>query len=139
MFRVGQEGPSRDFGPISRSDIVRYAGASGDFNPIHHDHEFALRSGYPDVFSMGMLQAGILATYATDWLGAHAVRRFAVRFVEQVWPGERLRCSGEISAVSSLDVGETVTVRLTCRKESGTVAVLGEADFVTSSDKDGKP
>ena len=59
---AGGPAPSRaTFGPINRTDFVRYQGASGDFNPIHHDEEFAKAAGYPSVFSVGMLQAGILA------------------------------------------------------------------------------
>ena len=50
----------REYGPLTRTDFVRYQGASGDFNPIHHDDEFAQSAGYPTVFSVGMLQAGIL-------------------------------------------------------------------------------
>jgi acyl dehydratase len=74
----GTANEPRQYGPITRTDIVRYQGASGDFNPIHHDDEFAQKAGFPSVFSVGMLTAGILASYATDWLGAANVRRFSV-------------------------------------------------------------
>lgn len=80
---VVDRGPQRSFGPPARTDIVRYAGASGDFNALHHDEQVARAAGFPAVFSMGMFQAGLPATYATDWLGAETVRRFAVRFKEQ--------------------------------------------------------
>ena len=56
------------------------------------------RPGYPSVFSVGMLQAGILAGFATDWLGAANVRRYAVQFREQVWPGDVVICSGTVDA-----------------------------------------
>ena len=72
----GTAAEPRDFGPLTRTDFVRYQGASGDFNPIHHDEEYAKSAGFPTVFSVGMLQAGILATYVTDWLGAANVRRY---------------------------------------------------------------
>ena len=78
---VGTAAPEREYGPISRTDIVAYQGASGDFNPIHHDDEFAQSAGYPSAFSVGMLQAGILASYATDWLGQRNVRTFGVQFL----------------------------------------------------------
>src|SRR5918995_1789746 len=91
--------PNFQFGPITRTDIVRYAGASGDFNPIHHDETFATGSGFPTVFSIGMYQAALLATFATDWLGADTIRRFTVRFQEQVWPGDELTCSGVVTKV----------------------------------------
>src|SRR5580693_5058985 len=87
---VGHTLPPRTFGPLTRTDFVRYQGASGDFNPIHHDEEFARSAGFETVFSVGMLQAGLLATYCTDLLGAANVRRFKVQFREQVWPGDEL-------------------------------------------------
>ena len=70
----GAAAPRREYGPLTRTDFVRYQGASGDFNPIHHDEEFAKSAGFPTVFSVGMLQAGILGCYCTDWLGAENVR-----------------------------------------------------------------
>ena len=106
----------REYGPISRTDMVRYQGASGDFNPIHHDEEFAKSAGYPSVFSVGMLQAGILAGYATDWLGAPNVRRYSVQFREQVWPGDTVVCSGTVTRRYE-DGGERkVDVELLCTR-----------------------
>jgi acyl dehydratase len=120
----------REVGPLTRTDFVRYQGASGDFNPIHHDDPFAQRAGYPSVFSVGMLQAGILATYATDWLGAENVRRFGVRFSAQVWPGDTLTCSGTVVRTYD-DQGESkVDLELTCVRQTGEVAVEGWATFV---------
>ncbi len=69
--------------PLTITDFVRYQGASGDMNPIHHDTEFAKGAGFPTPFAVGMLQAGVLATYVTDWLDAASVRRFKVQFREQ--------------------------------------------------------
>jgi acyl dehydratase len=85
--------------PLTRTMFVRYAGASGDFNPMHYDNTLARAAGYPSVFSQGMHSAALLASFAVDWLGAETVRRFAVRFREQVWPGDVLTCSGEVTAV----------------------------------------
>ena len=59
---VGTALEPQEYGPLTLTDFVRYQGASGDFNPIHHDDEFAQSAGYPSAFSVGMLQAGILAT-----------------------------------------------------------------------------
>jgi acyl dehydratase len=119
------------YGPLTRTDFVRYQGASGDFNPIHHDEAFATSAGYPGVFSVGMLQAGILATYCTDWLGAEHVRRFAVQFREQVWPGDHLVCSATVATKN--DGGDERTVDLdllVTRVESGGTAIKGTATFV---------
>lgn len=130
---VGQPGPHRVFGPISRTDIVRYAGASGDFNPIHHDETFATAAGFPTVFSIGMFQAALLGTYATDWLGAANVRRFTVRFKEQVWPGDELTCSGRVAAIGTdPDGSRRVEVELECRRQTGGMAIAGSAEFLVA-------
>lgn len=82
------------YGPITRTDLVRYAGASGDFNPLHHDHAFATGAGLPDVMAHGMFSAGLLGSAVTGWFGSGSVRRYAVRFLRPVWPGDVLtaRC-----------------------------------------------
>lgn len=126
---VGEAAPSRTFGPITRTDIVRYAGASGDFNPIHHDEGFAQEAGFPTVFSVGMLQAGILSGFAVDWLGAERIQRYTVRFSEQVWPGDELVCDGVVTDRADDGDDVVVTVDLTCRRQTGAVAVAGSAEF----------
>jgi acyl dehydratase len=121
----------KEVGPLTRTDFVKYQGASGDFNPIHHDEEFAKSGGFPSVFSVGMLQAGILGCFCTDWLGAENVRRFAVQFREQVWPGDHLVCEAKV--VRKYEDGGERKVDLdllVTRKESGGAAIKGEATFV---------
>ena len=125
---VGTAAPEREYGPITRTDIVAYQGASGDFNPIHHDDEFAQSAGYPGAFSVGMLQAGVLASYATDWLGPRNVRQFGVQFREQVWPGDRLVCSG--SVVGRDEDAHTVDLELVANRVGGGAAIKGYATFV---------
>ena len=117
-------------GPLTRTDLVRYQGASGDFNPIHHDEPFARSAGLPAPLSLGMLQAGLLATWATDWLGADTVRRFRVRFVAPVLPGDTLTCSGEVVQEYAADGEDRLDLELVCRKQNGAVAVRGWATFV---------
>lgn len=97
------------FGPLTRDDIVRYAHASGDFNPIHRDEEYARAHGAPTVFAMGMLPAGYLAHAVADWLGGpQHLRRFKVRFKTRVWPGDELACRGHVTAVAGSLVSVTV-------------------------------
>ena len=124
---IGTECAAREYGPLTRTDIVRYQGASGDFNPIHHDDDFAQSAGYPAAFSVGMLQAGILASYATDWLGPRNVRAFGVQFREQVWPGDRLVCSGTV--VARDDAARTVDLELVVTRVGGGAAIKGTATF----------
>jgi len=125
----GTKAEPRDFGPLTRTDFVRYQGASGDFNPIHHDEEYAKGAGFPTVFSVGMLQAGILATYATDWLGAADVRRFGVQFREQVWPGDTLTCTGEVTKHYEEGGERLVDLELLCTRQTGGTAIKGWATF----------
>jgi acyl dehydratase len=126
----GTKGDPREFGPLSRTDFVRYQGASGDFNPIHHDEEYAKGAGFPTVFSVGMLQAGILGAYATDWLGATNVRRFGFQFREQVWPGDTLTCTGEVTKRYEEDGERKVDLELLCTRQDGGTAIKGWATFV---------
>ncbi|GLW99317.1 MaoC/PaaZ C-terminal domain-containing protein [Microtetraspora sp. NBRC 16547] len=137
-IRPGEPLPTRTFGPVTRTDIVRYAGASGDFNPIHHDEGFATAAGFPTVFSIGMYQAGLLATYVTDLLGPENVRRFSVQFREQVWPGDELSCSGTITEADDGGAGRwRVALDIECRRSGGGVAIRGSAEFVIPSAGEG--
>ncbi len=118
------------FGPVTRTDIVRYQGAAGDMQPIHHDEEYARAAGFPSVFSVGMFQAGLLASWAADWLGPENVRRYRARFKEQVWPGDVLTCSGAVAREYE-DHGEgRVDLDLVCTRQTGGVAVQAWATFV---------
>lgn len=95
----GDELPPWRTGPLSRTDVVRYAGAGGDFNPIHHDEPMATAAGMPSVFAMGLLHAGMLGIRLARWVGPDQVRSFAVRFTGQVWPGDELTFTGRVDAV----------------------------------------
>jgi acyl dehydratase len=128
---VGATLPSRTFGPLTRTDFVRYQGAAGDFNPIHHDEEFAREAGFQSVFSVGMLQAGLLATYLTDVLGPANVRRFKVQFREQVWPGDRLVASAKVTSVYEADEEPRIDLHVSMTRDGGGLAVVGTASFAT--------
>src|SRR5581483_4837086 len=93
----GQELPPVVVEHLTRTDLVRYAGASGDFNPIHHDEEFARAAGNPTVFAHGMLSAGFLARCITDFVGVGNLCRYKVRFATRVWPGDTITCSGRVT------------------------------------------
>lgn len=132
MTAVGDRLPRREFGPITITDIVRYQGASGDFNPIHHDEAFARSSGAPTVFSVGMLQAGFLAAYLADLFDPQNVRGIRVRFGDRVWPGDTLVCHGEVGAWERIEGhgGDAVfqaLVVIRAERSSGEVVASGEA------------
>ncbi len=115
----------RRFGPITRTDIVRYAGAGGDFNPMHHDDEFAKSAGYPSVFAMGLLTAGMLSGYASDALGLENIHRYSVRYTGQVYPGDTLVMQGEAAPGDDTEPGE-VAFALTVRRDPGDGSGAGE-------------
>ena len=112
-------------GPITRTDIVRFAGASGDFNPLHHDEKRARAAGFPGVFAMGQMQAGMLSRLATDWFGVRAIRTYKVRFSAKVWPGDVLSLRGrEESRHREEETGEElVHCVLEAVRQDGEVAV----------------
>jgi acyl dehydratase len=93
---LGSPPPPVLLGPITRTDIVRYQGASGDFQPIHHDEPYALAAGLSAPLVVGMYPAGVLTLWATQWLGAENVRRVRLRWRDMVWPGDILSCGGRV-------------------------------------------
>jgi acyl dehydratase len=118
--------------PLTLTDLVRYQGASGDLNPIHHDAEYARTAGYPAPFAVGMLQAGILSTYATNWLGPENLRRFKVQFREQAWLGDVLTYSGTVAALVEVDDVRLADLELLCVRQTGGVHLKGWATFVVA-------
>src|ERR1700722_17291793 len=86
---VGDEAPVRTH-TLTRTDLVRYACASGDFNPMHHDEILATAAGQPSVFGHGMFSMGLLGSALTDFVGVGNLTRYRVRFARQTWPGEVL-------------------------------------------------
>lgn len=124
-------------GPVTRTDFVRYQGASGDMQPVHHDEEFARRAGHLSPFSVGMYQGGVLGAWVAGWFGAENVRRFRLRFKERVWPGDVLTCTGEVVAWRGGDEGLEVDLELRCTRQNGDVAVEGRAMCVVPRARNG--
>jgi acyl dehydratase len=113
--------------PLTITDFVRYQGASGDMNPIHHDPAFAQASGYPGPFAVGMHQAGVLGVYLTDWFGARSVRRYGTQFREQAWPGDVITYTGTVLAKREEDGQRLVDVELLATRQTGGVHLKGWA------------
>jgi acyl dehydratase len=95
--KVGDELPPLVKPPVDRSQIARFAGASGDYGPLHVDEPFARNAGFPSVLVPGMLGMGFLAELATDWLRGARIRRFSSRFVKIVWPGDVVTVRGRVA------------------------------------------
>ena len=109
---------------------MRYAGASGDFNPMHHDDTVATSVGNPSVFGHGMLTAGLMARVVKDWFGAEALRRFQVRFAKQVWPGDTLTCSATVTDKREEGSDKLVDVDMKVTNQDGVEALTGTATAV---------
>ncbi len=84
--RIGDLMPNYTTGPITRTHLVRYAGASGDFNPLHHDESFAKMIGLNNVISHGMLIMAIAGEAITAWVDQRSIRKFSVRFLSMTEP-----------------------------------------------------
>ncbi len=112
---------------LTRTDLVMYAGASGDFNPMHTDEVAAKESGLPSVFGHGMFTAGLLGKALTDYVGVGNLKRYKVRFTKQTWPGETL--STRITVTAKRDDGGDHLVDLECQvvNQQGESKLQGEA------------
>ena len=86
---------------LSRTQIVMYAGASGDYNPVHTDEKFTKEiSGYPSVFAHGMLTMGMTGRMLTNYVGDGRLTKYGVRFTSQVWPGDTLNSTATVVDVT---------------------------------------
>ncbi|GIU90651.1 MAG: MaoC-like dehydratase [Acidimicrobiia bacterium] len=126
------EARTAEFPALTRTMFVKYAGASGDFNPMHHDDTIATQVGNPSVFGHGMLTMGLAARVVKDWFGPEAIRRLQVRFSKQVWPGDVLKCTATVSGKRD-DGGERlVDLDLVVENQNGDRAITGSATAAVS-------
>jgi acyl dehydratase len=128
---VGDE-KQTEFPALTRTMFVKYAGASGDFNPMHHDDTIATQVGNPSVFGHGMLTMGLAARVVKDWFGAEALRRLQVRFSKQVWPGDVLTCTATVTGKREEGDAKLVDLELSVANQNGDNAVTGAATAVAS-------
>ena len=113
---------------LTRTQIVMYAGASGDYNPLHSDEKFAREvAGYPGIFAHGMLSMGLTGRIVTDWFGIERLTKYGVRFVRQVWPGDTLTATAVVDAIREEDGASFADVTITTVNQDGTVVVSGTA------------
>lgn len=124
---VGSEMPPLVKGPIEQIQLTRYAGASGDFNPIHQDDEFAKAAGMGGVFAHGMLSMGFVGQLVSDWAGAGQVRKLGVRFAGLVRLKDTITCRGRVLAKSSKDDVNLVDLEVWAENDKGEKVVTGKA------------
>lgn len=129
---VGTALPPREFGPITTQMLVRYSGVSGDLNPMHYDHSFATSAGYPGVFSQGMHHAALMASFIADFAGAENVRGFLAKFLDQVWIGDVLSCTGEVTELEDTGEGLAATIAVRMATQDGRAVLSGEATVIVN-------
>ena len=126
-LNVGDASAPLTGGPLTRTDFVRYAGASHDFNPNHHDEVYATKNGNKTVFGMGMLAAGYCSRQLTDWFGIGSLRRLRIRFASRFWPGDVLTCTARVTAKREEGGARLVDCEFSAVNQSGEVIIRGDA------------
>jgi acyl dehydratase len=115
---------------LGRTDLVKYAGASGDFNPMHSDEVAAKAAGQPSVFGHGMFSMGLLGSALTAWVGIKNIKSFGVRFTKQTWPDEILSTSIKVTSIEELEGKTLVTMDCSLSNQDGEVKVQGTATAI---------
>ena len=113
---------------LTRTQLVMYAGASGDYNPVHTDEVFATKvAGYPTVFAHGMLSMGATGRMLTNWVGDGRLTKYGVRFVSQVWPGDTLTARATVEALRSEGGERFADLKVVTTNQNGQEVVSGYA------------
>jgi acyl dehydratase len=125
-FTVGDRREAVVVENLTRTQIVQYAGASGDYSPLHTDEIYArCVAGYPTVVGHGMLTMALTGRLVTDWVGQDNVTRFGLRFMSPVWPGDTLTARATVDAVT--DGGTCIELVLSTVNQEGLEVASGYA------------
>lgn len=125
--RVGEELPALAKTPVDRVQLARYAGASGDFNPLHVDEVYAKGLGMPSVYAPGMLIMGFLGQLLSDWGRGAQLRRYSVKFNKIVWPGDTVVCKGRVTDRWGEDGRYYAEIDLWAENQKGELVLRGQA------------
>ena len=113
---------------LSRTQLVMYAGASGDYNPVHSDEMFATKiAGYPTVFAHGMLSMGLTGKMLTNYVGDGRLKKYGVRFTNQVWPGDTLTAKATVTAIREERGQQVVDLAVETVNQDGKTVLSGTA------------
>ena len=127
-IQVGDSRSLQIVDDLTRTQIVQYAGASGDYNPLHSDDKFTVDvAGYPSVFAHGMLTMGMTGRVLTDWFGAEGLASYGVRFVKQVFPGDSLTATATVTAVRDDGGQHLADLDVVTVNQDGDVVLQGTA------------
>ena len=128
-LKVGDTHTARLVDDLKRTQIVQYAGSSGDYNPLHTDEIFTTKvAGYPSVFAHGMLTMGMTGKMLTDYVGDARLTKYGVRFTSQVWPGDTLDSTATVKALTERDGVNLVELDVETKNQNGVVVVSGYAE-----------
>ena len=123
-LKVGDTHTERLVEDLKRTQIVQYAGASGDYNPVHTDEVFTKEvAGYPTVFAHGMLTMGMTGRMLTNYVGDGRLTEYGVRFTSQVWPGDTLDATATVTAIQD----GVVDLSVSTVNQSGMEVLKGSA------------
>mgnify|MGYP006213908595 FL=1 len=113
---------------LTRTQIVQYAGVSGDYNPLHTDEIFATQvAGYPTVFAHGMLTMGMTGKMITNLIGDGNLKNFGVRFTNQVWPGDTLTTKAKIVSIERNSDTVLINFELVTENQNKVPVITGSA------------
>ena len=127
-LKVGQALPVLEKPPVTKVQLVKYAGASGDYNPLHTDDEFAQRIGLNGVVAHGMLIMGFLGQYVMELAGTTAeIKQFKMRFGAMTVPGDSITCSSTVDKIYEEDGMRLAELNLVAEKKPGKVVGSGKA------------
>ena len=123
-IRVGDSYTQRVVEDLKRTQIVMYAGASGDYNPVHTDEIFTTKvAGYPSVFAHGMLTMGLTGRMLTNFVGDGRLTEFGVRFTSQVFPGDTLDATAKVVGIDN----DIVDLEVSTVNQNGVQVAKGSA------------
>ena len=127
-IKVGDEYTEVVADNLTRTQIVQYAGSSGDYNPLHSDEVFTTKvAGYPSVFAHGMLSMGATGRALTNYVGDGRLTKYGVRFVNQVWPGDTLTATVAVEEIREEDGQQLVDLTVSTSNQDGREVVRGSA------------
>ncbi|MEE9275601.1 MAG: MaoC/PaaZ C-terminal domain-containing protein [bacterium] len=127
-YRAGDALPEMVKPPVTRVQLVRYAGASGDFNPIHFDDEAARERGLEGVIAHGMLSMAFLGQFVESIFGGGSVRRLEVNFRGMVRLGDVITCRGEVAEVREAGGRSLAALTLEAVNQEGAAVTRGAAE-----------
>lgn len=128
-IKVGDAIPETTKGPITRTQLALFAGASGDHNPIHLDDEEARKGGLPGVIAHGMLSMAYLGQLLSNFVPQRNIRAFDARFVAMTVPGDSITCRGEVAGKRREGGEDILDLKITAVTQKGEVVLDGTASI----------